>query len=520
MVSTIIPLVALILTRFAYSENVTVRTNIGTIIGQLEDVSFDGTPLKINTYLGIPFAEPPVGRLRFQNSVQKAAFTKPFLADTRPNRCIQNIDSIRSYYNVSEYVFSEDCLYLNVYVPGGDRSATKNLTVMVWIYGGGFQVGAQDVYNGKAFVALNNVILVTLNYRLSALGFLSTGDGELAGNYGLWDQHMAIKWVNSNIRAFGGDPMSVTIFGESAGAASVIYQALYPGNSGLFQRVISESGVANLPWALNEDPNSRFIDLANRTNCLKALQSETVECLRGLPSEVFNNIIAQSDEYYPVVDGDFVKLKPADIISNKTILAWDILQFFGKFDLLIGVNSADGAVSMPFVEDKLKSRNEDYSNGYTQDMFEKDVVGTMLDALFINKTATVTKAIVNQYVDWTSPNDKLRMRDRAVEFLSDVTFNAGVIKAANAHYSVNESGKAFFYVYDHVFSVYDSPQRWIKGADHAEELSMVFGFPQDLVNAFTPIRNFTRDPASQLPKEEVALSRKMMTYWTNFAKTG
>ena len=515
MVSSTKPLVVLILATFVHSENVTVRTNIGTVIGYVEDVSFDRIPLKVNTFLGIPFAEPPVGRLRFQKPVQKAAFTKPFIADTMSHRCIQNTEG--RYNHVSDDLLSEDCLYLNVYVPGGDRSATKNLTVMVWIYGGGFQYGSQDVYSGKAFAALNNVILVTLNYRLSALGFLSTGDDEMAGNYGLWDQHLAIRWVNSNIRSFGGDPMSVTIFGQSAGAASVVYQALYEGNNRLFQRVISESGVANSPWALSEDPNSRFVDFANRTSCLKASQSDTIECLRGLPPGAFKNV---TQGYLPVVDGDFVKLKPTDIISNKTILAWDILQFFGKFDLLIGVNSAEGAGLIESVQEKMKSRNEDYSNGYTQKMFENDVVGTIFDALYINKTYTVMKAIVNQYVDWTCPNDKLRMRDRAVEFLSDVTFFASVVKAANVHDSVNGSGKEFFYVYDHVFSKLDSPERWFKGANHGEELAMVFGFPQNLVNAFTPIKNFTSDAASQLPKEEVALSRKMMTYWTNFAKTG
>ena len=171
MASTIKPLVVLILATFAYSENVTVRTNVGTITGQVEDVSFDGTPLKVNTFLGIPFAEPPVGRLRFQKSVQKAAFTEPFFADTKPQACIPNVASFGSYFNISDDMFSEDCLYLNVYVPGGDPSVTENLTVMVWIYGGGFQLGSQDAYNGKAFVALNNVILVTLNYRLSAFGF-------------------------------------------------------------------------------------------------------------------------------------------------------------------------------------------------------------------------------------------------------------------------------------------------------------------------------------------------------------
>ena len=510
----------LILAAVAHSEYVTVVTNVGNITGHVEDLAFDGTPLNVNTFLGIPFAEPPVGRLRFQKPVQKAAFTKPYIADTMPPMCIQNSDYL-NYFNISlsDINQKEDCLYLNVFVPGKGVIITNNLPVMIWIYGGGFQFGYQDIYNAKAFAALNDVILVTLNYRVSALGFLSTGDTELSGNYGLWDQHLAIRWVHSYIRAFGGDPMSVTIFGESAGAASVIYQALYQGNSGLFQRVISESGVANLPWALSVDQRSRFLDLANRTSCLKALQSETVECLRQLPSDVFINTITVSDAYNPVVDGDFVKLKPIDIISNKTSLAWDILQFFGRFDLMIGFNSAEGAANIELVHGQMASNHEDYLNGYTQIMFEKYVITPILGYLNITNTPTLTKAIINEYVDWNSPHDGVQMRDRSVDFMSDVTFNAGVIKAANAHYNAKESSKEFFYVYDHVFSVLDSPQRVFKGANHGEELYVVFGFPPDMLAAYTPT-NYTNDPASRLPKEEVVLSRQMMEYWTNFAKTG
>ncbi|XP_015472384.1 bile salt-activated lipase-like [Parus major] len=157
---------------------------------------------------------------------------------------------------------SEDCLYLNIWVPQGRRQISTKLPVMVYIYGGAFLVGGSQganfldnyLYDGEEIAVRGNVIVVTINYRLGPLGFLSTGDENLPGNYGLKDQHMAIAWVKRNIKAFGGDPDNITIFGESAGAASVSLQTLSPKNKGLFKRAISQSGVGVCSWAIQRDP--------------------------------------------------------------------------------------------------------------------------------------------------------------------------------------------------------------------------------------------------------------------------
>jgi len=109
---------------------------------------------------------------------------------------------------------------------------------MVWLHGGGFVCGSSDMYDGAYLAAHGQVVVVTVNYRLSVFGFLSTEDASSTGNNGLWDQHLAIKWVHDNAVAFGGDPSRVTLFGESAGGANVMFQALYVGNKGLVHRVI------------------------------------------------------------------------------------------------------------------------------------------------------------------------------------------------------------------------------------------------------------------------------------------
>jgi cholinesterase/neuroligin len=151
----------------------------------------------------------------------------------------------------SDTSYSEDCLYLNIYAPKKPEQGEK-LAVMVWFHGGGFIVGSADIYPADHLAVYGDVVVVTVNYRLTVFGFLSTGDEHAPGNYGLWDQRMALDWVNKNIEGFGGDPARVTIFGESAGAASVIYQGLYPDNRGLFQRVVAQSGSAGSWWASND----------------------------------------------------------------------------------------------------------------------------------------------------------------------------------------------------------------------------------------------------------------------------
>ena len=172
--------------------------------------------------------------------------------------------------------------------------------MMIWIHGGGFTQGSASEYIPSELITENDVIVVVIQYRLGILGFLTSGDDLSPGNYGLWDQTLAIRWVKDNIRAFGGDPDSLTIFGESAGAASVGYQILSPASRGLFSRAILQSGTPLSGWALNPDPVKSFYYLANKTGCLdqmswsstvyytlagrrqQAEHERVVECLRGV----------------------------------------------------------------------------------------------------------------------------------------------------------------------------------------------------------------------------------------------
>ncbi|RCN49662.1 Carboxylesterase [Ancylostoma caninum] len=169
---------------------------------------------------------------------------------------------------------SEDCLYMNIFVPG-KIDPTKRLAVMVWVYGGGFWSGTStlDVYDGRILPVEENIILVSMNYRVSMLGFLYLGRPEAPGNMGLWDQQLALKWVHKNIDVFGGDPSRIVLFGESAGAASVNMHMLSARSTPYFQmnfqRAIIQSGAATAPWSIEprDVALARTVVLYNAMKC-------------------------------------------------------------------------------------------------------------------------------------------------------------------------------------------------------------------------------------------------------------
>src|SRR5215831_3984773 len=196
-------------------------------------------------FLGIPYAAPPTGALRWAPPQPAARWAGIRPATSFAPHCPQTASPF------GQASTSEDCLFLNVYRPA---RGPGNRPVMVWIHGGALVTGESDDYDPTSLVR-HGVVVVTINYRLGALGFLADGalaaqPGGPAGDYGLMDQQAALRWVQRNIARFGGSPRNVTIFGESAGGLSVLSQVVSPGTRGLFQRAIVESGA----YALNEQP--------------------------------------------------------------------------------------------------------------------------------------------------------------------------------------------------------------------------------------------------------------------------
>jgi para-nitrobenzyl esterase len=228
-------------------------------------------------FAGIPYAAPPVGPLRWQPPAP--ALPWPGIRDATHigPRCMQDASDLEMGRQTSE-----DCLSLNVWTP---PQSEKKRAVMVWIHGGAFINGSSGLYDSRWLASRGDVIVVTLNYRLGALGFLahpSLGAPGAVGNYGLADQQAALRWVRDNIANFGGDPDAVTIAGESAGGMSVCDHLVAPGSDGLFRAAIIQSGPCQAQVAL-PDAERASIDYARDAGCQDL--GTVAACLRALPAD-------------------------------------------------------------------------------------------------------------------------------------------------------------------------------------------------------------------------------------------
>ncbi|XP_046577946.1 juvenile hormone esterase-like [Haliotis rubra] len=289
----------------------------------VERTSRDGQPYF--GYYGIPYAKPPVGDLRFRKPQPHPGVSDVFNASSHGLPCLQRY---------SFPAMSEDCLTLNVFLPNA-TDVSSRVPVMVWIDGLGFVYGCASLYEPWQLVTKGDVIVVTIQYRLGIFGFFSTKKPIAPGNYGLWDQHLALQWVKTNIEAFGGDSNNITIIGESAGAASVAYHVLCPGSKGLFQRAVLQSGAATSLWAINRNDELTAISFGYNLGChggggdAMSRQRDMVDCIRKTES---TRVLAYSNfgwwmtyelmqyTWVPTIDGIFVKDDPQILMRDITFL--------------------------------------------------------------------------------------------------------------------------------------------------------------------------------------------------------
>lgn len=300
-------------TAAATSAAPTVVTDKGVVVG----VRMSGTSSSVNAFLGIPYAAPPVGNLRFRAPQQHASWSAPIQATQFAPACTQ-VDPLSG-----QVVGSEDCLYVNVYAPAGFGAVRP---VMVFLPGGGFVQGSASFpfYGGQRIAQQSGAIVVVVTYRVGALGFLTAPalDAEnaqhVSGNYGLLDQQEALRWVKRNAIAFGGNPFNVTLFGESAGADSTEYQLASPLAAGLFHQAIIESSVGY--------PLVPTLTLAQQEAGAGAVQVQDVgcngaadvaACLRAVPAQNFlNPALISNATTFPVVDNYVLKQSPLDAFRS------------------------------------------------------------------------------------------------------------------------------------------------------------------------------------------------------------
>ncbi|XP_053380023.1 cholinesterase 1-like isoform X2 [Mercenaria mercenaria] len=510
----LLPVLSIVIGMSEQFETVSVDTNIGIINGLVEDVTFLGKSFRIHKFLGIPYAEPPIGKLRFQNPVPKSPLEEPLDAFKHNNVCLQML----GLFDSKRLTYDEDCLYLNIYAPER-KPEDELLPVMVWIYGGGFTFGFADMYIGDHLATHGNVIVVTLNYRLSVWGFLATGDKNAPGNYGLWDQHMAIKWVHDNIAAFGGDTEKVTLFGESAGSASVMHQALYPGNKGLFQRVIGQSGSVGNFWGNNEKYSENAKHLGALAECETEDSEALVSCLREVSTDQLVEFVTNATygliscpfPFLPTVDGRFVSTDPKHIFDKNTDIPSEIADFFSSLDIMSGVNSGEGSLGLSPFTGVINA--EEFSPNRT--FFEEILVPLMIKVCIRENIPRIAiDGVIQEYTNWENPDDGDRVKDEFVSMWGDVSFTRDLYKTLDTHSNVSTNQRTYMYMFDFEPEHKSSfrPASWFKKLGHGQDLPFTFGFknPEELEEMFH---------ASPRRWEE-RLSADIMTLWTNFAKTG
>ena len=490
----------------------TVHTNIGTITGLVENVTLSTNTVKIRKYFGIPFAEPPIGNLRFKKPMQKAPLTAPLNAFNHSKACSQV-----TIYKLGDVPTDEDCLYLNIYAP--ETSQSEKLAVMVWIYGGGFLHGFSNMYVSDYLAAFGNVIVVTFNYRLSVWGFLSTNDKHAPGNYGLWDQHMAIKWVHDNIGKFGGDTGRVTIFGESAGSASAIFQTLYPGNIGLFQRAIAQSGSIGAFWSINKNITQNTRHIGTLADCDTTDNKALVDCLRNVPNHKLEEFVSAfsyglltfPSPFTPQSDGEFINYDQKQALDSDNTLPTNIQKMFSSIDLMTGVNSGEGSLCvLPMFgvsDPETFLPNRTYFEGKLVDIF----LNTIYDSII---PQCARAAIVAQYTNSSDPDNKYNVREEFVSLWGDSVFGEGLYRTLNKHESLtSDMNKTYMYYFDVEpdFKGAFVPT-WFKKLGHAGDIPFLFGF----LNSDVVKEELKITPSAW----EKHLSREVIKMWSNFAKTG
>ncbi|KAM9317086.1 cholinesterase [Gastrophryne carolinensis] len=455
----------------------------------------------ITVFLGIPYGEPPIGSLRFKKPVPIKPWSEVWNATAYGKSCYQYVDQTFPGFSGAEMwnpntELSEDCLYLNIWIPS---PKPRNASVMVWIYGGGFETGTAslDVYDGKFLCRNERVIVVSFNYRVGPFGFFAfPGNSEAPGNVGLFDQRLALKWVHENIAVFGGNPKSITIFGESAGGASVSYHLLSPKSHPYFTRAIMQSGSANAPWGAvsSGEARTRALTLANLLSCSFRNETEIIACLRSKTPEDINekaiSVLTQRSlieiNFPPAVDGDFLIDLPEHLLQ--------LGQLKKDTQILTGVNKDEGSYFLVY---QIPWFSKDHQSFINRTQFQESV-----KLAFPKATELAIDSILFHYTNWEDESNPAHNRDSMDDIVGDFNFVCPLLEFTKKNFELGNT--AYLYYFTHRSSKLAWPD-WM-GVAHGYEIEFVFGLP--LYRRL----NYT--------KEEEILSRHIMRYWANFAKTG
>ncbi|XP_041378593.1 crystal protein-like [Gigantopelta aegis] len=452
---------------------------------QYETVTTDSGSLKgirtskCSKFLGIPYATAE----RFSDPQKIPPWSGTLNATRTGPMCYQHCGSVPK--NVCQKRVSENCLFLNVYRPLPDsQEQSQTYAVMVFIHGGNFQYysGGSPLFDGEVFVSTGKVILVTINYRLGPFGFLATVEDQhlASGNFGLKDQKLALKWIHDNINYFGGSNTKITIFGQSAGAQSVVLHLLSSSMNGLFQRAIIQSCPFTIPFKTLEEASKQTGQLSVQLGC----KVNDVECYRNKTAEdiltaynntskkISRNFLLQFEPFGPVMDGKDVPRNLLDRIEKT--------HKFGK-SIIVGTNSIDGAL-------------------YARSIFPLNLPVSLGILAVSSRFPSLATGLHTLYGDSNGTKELL------TNLITDYIFYCSSRRFADL--VTDHDDALWFYIFGQPlsFEAFGNNSGCMQGACHGGELPFLF----------STVANAGYD----VSEAEHSLSTRMIHYWTNFAKYG
>ncbi|MCQ2960116.1 MAG: carboxylesterase family protein [Bacteroidales bacterium] len=430
--------------------------------GEIEGVLHEGFAL----YKAIPYAEAPVGELRWKMPVAKKPWTGVYNADKWGNRPYQVTDPNQGNGDIP---LSEDCLYLSVETPA--QSTDEKLPVFVMIHGGGFSTGSY-IGTQESFVK-EGIVYVSVEYRLGALGFMAhpnltkESKSKISGNYGIYDQIMALNWIHNNIAAFGGDPEKVTICGESAGGISVSILCASPLCKGLFRGAISESGGSFCPVSektYNAVANMKTLKAAETIgkDFQKKLGVKNVKDLRKLSAQTILDSTTDH-QFWPIVDGNAIVDDQYRLYEKGA---------YNDVNVMAGYNSDEGSLF---------------------------VYNMSLDEYKEMASKTYGSWKKRLYEAYSASDDKTALY-AVQDIMRDKSFGWGTYAWANLQTKTGQ-GKFYFYYFDQQSQ--NSILKWSRGATHVAEMPFIYGW--------------NWGPMSEI---DTRMAEIMPQYWINFIKTG
>ncbi|CAI6350717.1 unnamed protein product [Macrosiphum euphorbiae] len=485
-----------------------ISLNLFLFVGCFLTCSASNTPrvhVSSGEIAGIPYASPPVQNYRFKEPQP----VKPWLGvwnATIPGSACFGLSFGEDFKSILSLIGQEDCLFINVYTPKLplENAPGKLMNVVVHIHGGAYLGGESLTYGPEYLLDNNDFVYVTMNYRLGVLGFASTGDGVLPGNNGMKDQVAALKWIQQNIVAFGGDPNSVTITGMSAGAGSVHSHLISPMSKGLFNRVIIQSGSAFCHWSHTENVDQKTKYVANMLGCPTNNSLEIVECLRSRPGkDIAQSII----NFMPFTFSPIVPFGPTVEVEGDEKFLPDIPEKLVPYDIpvLISLCQDEGLIlQLIFGSDNAINELNNNWNEHLPHLLDYNY--TISDNE--NLRSEIAQDIKEFYFG-DKPISK-ETKSNLVKMISDRLFGYGISKAAQ-HIAAKNTAPVYFHEfgysgnYSYIAAFGTKPYSRESNVTHGDETFYILK-----TNGINVHDN----------EEDAKMMKTMVNIWSTFIKNG